>query len=274
MSDAGDPDAAEDDSSRRRLLVLLGSGLLAVVGAGFGTSPRFDDDPASDPDLSIEYDVTADRPPSSTPTPAGEATDADPTPAPDTPVDDGGSTERPSDPTADGSPADGSGWLDGDRDPPPAGTGTAVSPDDPVAAAVPPLDLDDVAPGDGGTVDLSLSLSGSPARLWVRGTVTDVAEGGVTDAERSAGDGGPPGELQEYVRVRLWYDDTDGRPVYEGSLAGLDAVSGWIPLTDACVAAGAHAVRFRWELPADAPNRVQTDSVSFSLGVAADAGEC
>lgn len=274
MSDAGDPDATADDSSRRRLLVLLGAGLLAVVGAGFGALPRFDDDPAPDPDLSIEYDVTADRTPTPAPTPAGGATDADPTPVPDAPADDDGPTGQPADPPAGESTADGSDLADGDRDPPSAGPGRAATPDDPVAAAVPPIDLDDVAPGDGGTVDLSLSLSGSPARLWVRGTVTDVAEGGVTDAERTAGDGGPSGELQEHVRVRLWYDDADGRPAYEGSLAGLDAVSEWIPLTDACVASGTHAVRFRWDLPADAPNSVQTDSVSFSLGVAADAGEC
>jgi hypothetical protein len=282
-----DPDAPDaDDTARRRLLTLLGGVLLAFLGAGFGVSTRLggdDTEAEAGPDLSVRYTVTPDRSsPTPTPTPesgggTGDTGSAAPPGRADvSPALAGSSSD---DGSSDDSPAD-----DGDDRSPPAGptvspTATPTPSDDLVASAIPPVSLTDVAPGDGGDVDLALSLSGTPARLWVRGDATDFDEGGVLETERTDGDDGPPGELQEYVQVRLWYDaDGDGagdeRTIYEGSLAGLGAVSTWTPLTDACVAPGTHTVRFRWDLPADAPNRVQTDSASFSLGVAADASEC
>jgi hypothetical protein len=284
-----DPDAPDqDDTARRRLLTLLGGVLLAFLGAGFGVSTRLGDDTEAEsgPDLSVRYTVTPDRSPP-TPTPesgggTGGAGGAAPPGRPDVSTVSSSADDSSDDGSSAGDsrpPAD-----DGDDRSPP--TGPAVSPtatptpsEDLAASAIPPVSLTDVAPGDGGDVDLALSLSGTPARLWVRGDATDFDEGGVLETERTDGDDGPPGELQEYVQVRLWYDaDGDGaadeRTIYEGSLAGLGAVSSWTPLTDACVAPGSHIVRFRWDLPADAPNRVQTDAASFSLGVAADASEC
>ncbi|WP_251342070.1 hypothetical protein [Haloplanus halophilus] len=273
-----------EDSSRRRLLALFGAVLLAVVGAGTGGSNPLagDDDEVSGPNLSVEYRVTPDRPvPTPTPTPGGGdgagATGPTRPPSDDAtapPSDD--ATTPPSDDATDDATPDGDRSVDGgDR---PVRVASAPS-SELIASAIPPVSLADVSPGDGGVVDLSLSLSGTPARLFVRGTATDFEEGGVTEAERPDDDSA--GELQAHVRVRLWYDaDRDGavgagdRLIYEGPLAGLDAVSGWTPLTDACVGPGTHTVRFRWDLPADAPNVVQTDSASFSLGVAADASEC
>lgn len=294
MSDAETPDASDEDgASRRRLLTLLGGVLLALLGAGFGGSnPLAGDDTEdteSEPDLSVQYTVTPDR---SRPTP---------TPPPDSGGDGaggvGGQTASPdsADVTTGASGPSSDDASVPDDSPPPVGddnddrtpsvgpTATAAPPPstDLVASAIPPVSLTDVSPGDGGVVDLALSLSGSSARLWVRGDATDFDEGDVLEAERTDGDDGSPGELQEYVQVRLWYDaDGDGdegtgdRVIYEGPLAGLGAVSAWTPLTDFCVGPGTHTVRFRWDLPADAPNRVQTDSASFSLGVAADASEC
>ncbi|GAB6860755.1 hypothetical protein ACFR97_00930 [Haloplanus litoreus] len=285
MSDAEPPDVSDDGSSRRRLLTLLGGVLLALLGAGFGASNPFagDDteDTTSDPGLSVQYTVTPDRAaPTPTPTPEpGDDPGSDGQTVPPNATD--VTTAAPGTSSGDGSdPDDSRPPGDGDRNPP-AGvdspTPVPTPANDLTASAIPPVSLSDVAPGDGGVVDLALSLSGTPARLWVRGDATDFDEGGVVEAERSDGDGGPPGELQEYVEVRLWYDGDAGagdRVVYEGPLAGLGAVSEWTPLTDSCVDPGTHPVRFRWDLPADAPNRVQTDSVSFSLDVAADASEC
>jgi hypothetical protein len=274
-------DESDEESSRRRLLALLGAALLALIGAGTGVSNLFgrdDGDDESGVDLSVDYDVTPAEPvptPTPTPTPSGGESDADD--AADLP-------ERPNGTAAtdaDGSTADGFPRRDDPDDESDTPRRTATPGDDMVATSVPPVSVAGVEPGDGGTVDLSLTLSGAPARLWVRGDVTAIDEGGTTEAERSAGDDGGTGELQEYVRVRLWYDVDDdgavsgGEPVvYEGTLAGLDARDGWIALTGTCVAPGTHTARFRWDLPSDAPNVVQTDGVSFSLGVAADTSEC
>ena len=282
---SGEPD--EESSSRRRVLALLLAGLLALLGAGAGVSNFFTDDGDEDGvDLSVDYTVTPDDPtptPTPTPTPgagssADEATDPPERPDDTTATD----TGSPAEPT----PTDVPIPYDAD-DPAPDAAATAppTTPgDDPVTASIPPVSVENVEPGDGGTVDLSLTLSGSPARLWVRGDVTAVDEGGTTEAERSAGDTGEPGELQDHVQVQVWYDDDGdgtadaGEPVvYEGTLAGLGAAGdddGWIPLTATCAAPGTHVATLRWTLPSDAPNTVQTDGVSFSLGVAADTSGC
>jgi hypothetical protein len=282
VSDASDPD--DGRSSRRRLLALLGAGGLGLLGAGFGGTAPFDDDSAPDPDLSVERSAVPDRTdPTPTPTPGtGTGSDVDPTltptPGPGTDTGPGPGVDQTETPSGSAAPP-----TDHDSDATDAGRerarsvaspGTAL-PDGAAAAAVPPIDLADVMPGDGGVVDLSLSLSGTPARLLIRGTVTETTESGVTEPERSAGDDGPPGELQRHVRVRLWYDRDGGdRVIYEGPLGGLDALSEWTPVTDACVTPGTHVVRLRWSIPESAPNRMQTDSATFLLGVAADASGC
>jgi hypothetical protein len=275
-------DGPDEESSRRRVLALLAAALLALIGAGTGVSNLLGDD-EDGVDLSVDYDVTPDEPvptptPTPTPTPGGGGSDADgATAPPERP--DGTAATGPSGATTD----DGLPRRDDPDDDPDDPRRTTVPGDGVVTTSIPPVSVADVEPGDGGTVDLSLALSGAPARLWVRGDVTAVDEGGTTEAERSAGDGGGAGELQEYVRVRLWYDaDADGDGAvgggesvgYEGTLAGLDARDGWVALTEACVSPGTHTVRFRWDLPPDAPNVVQTDGVSFSLGVAADTSGC
>jgi len=284
----------EDESSRRRLLVLLLAAFLALVGAGTGVTNFLDgrDDGDDGLDLSIDYSVTPDEP-NATPTPAANPSSSggggnppidvtDPSEGSDT-TDDGTESETTTDEPRQFDDSDDDRRSTG-AGPEPTTTTTVTPGSDLVTSSIPPVSVSDVEPGDGGVVDLSLTLSGSPARLWVRGTATDFAERGLVEAEQSAGDAGEPGELQEYVQVRLWYDgDDDGRVdggdnlVYEGTLADLDTLDGedgWVPLTEACVPPGTHTARFRWELPTDAPNTVQTDSASFSLGVAADASAC
>jgi len=283
---------SDDESSRRRLLALLGAALLALLGAGTGVSNFFggdDDDEGDGVDLSVDYSVTPDDPaatPTPTPSPGGgEESADDATDPPEQPDVTAGTDEgAESDPTPTGTP-----WYydDPDDDPrsraPGAGTPTPTTTPNGelVAASIPPVSVSDVDPGDGGTVDLSVTLSGSPARLWIRGDVTDADEGGTNEVERSAGDTGEPGELQNHVQMQVWYDadgdgtvDGDENAVFEGTLADLDARDDWIALTDACVTPGTQSIRVRWDLPSDAPNVVQTDGVSFSLGVAADTSEC
>ena len=272
-------DASDEESSRRRLLALLAAALLALLGAGTGLFGNDDGDDGVD--LSVDYDVTPDEPvptptPTPTPTPGGGGSGADG--ATDSPERPDGTAGTDADDSTSATPPRRDDSDDESNNP---RTPTGTPGGELVAASIPPVSVADVEPGDGGTVDLSLTLSGSPAQLWVRGDVTAVDEGGTTEAERSAGDTGGTGELQEYVRVQLWYDaDGDGavsggeRVVYEGTLAELDARDGWITLTEGCVAPGTHTARFRWDLPSDAPNVVQTDGVSFSLGVAADTSGC
>lgn len=278
---SGDPD--EEESSRRRVLALLLTAVLALIGAGAGVSNFLDGDEEETDgvDLSVDYTVTPDeRTPTPTPGGGGERSADEATDSPEQPDATTGTAGADDEPTATDVP------IPYDADDPPSDASATTTPpapgDDLITASTPPVSVENVEPGDGSTVDLSLTLSGSPARLWVRTEATDFDEGGTSEAERSAGDTGPPGELQRYVEVRLWYD-ADGTAgsaenvVYEGSLAGLadfGGDGGWVPLTEACVTPGDHTATLRWELPGDAPNVVQTDAASFSLGIAADTSEC
>jgi hypothetical protein len=289
---SGDPDAEE--SSRRRLLALLGAAVLTLVGAGAGVSNFLgggdDESEADGIDLSVDYSVTPDEPtatpaPTPTPTPGGGTSSADGT----ADLSEGSDTTRTDEGTeSESTPTEVPRRYDDPDDDPRSrttaggATTSATTPgDELVTTAIPPVSVADVEPGDGGTIDLSVTLSGGPARLWVRGDVTATEESGTSEVERSAGDDGEPGELQDYVQVQVWYDaDGDGTVddsedvVFEGTLAELEARDGWLALTEACVTPGAHTARVRWDLPSDAPNVVQTDSVSFALGIAADTSEC
>lgn len=304
MSDESPPSGEEEESSRRRLLALLLAAVLALVGSGTGIRNLFgnDDEDGSGggPSLSIDYSVTPDdREPTPTPTPTadrgvssvtyprnpdqsdanaesggsdeGSDTESSPTPEP-------WREDDPDDP-----PQSGGGGTTADvatATPTPAPTPTPTAPSDLVETSIPPVSVADVAPGDGGDVELALTLSGSPARLWVRGEANGFEERGFSESERGLDDTSDVGELQDHVQVRLWYESTAGDvTIYEGPLAGLDGVGGpegWAPMTEACVAPGKHTVHLRWDLPADDPmvNEVQTDAASFSLSVAADANEC
>ena len=148
---------------------------------------------------------------------------------------------------------------------------------------VPVIELADVKPGDCGTLTTTLYVCGNPSRLWLAVDVVDAAENDRRPEEILAGDETVDvGELGELVDVTVRIDadgvvDGTDRVVYEGTLAGLGAAGdddGWIPLTATCAAPGTHVATLRWTLPSDAPNTVQTDGVSFSLGVAADTSGC
>ncbi|MCG1003746.1 MULTISPECIES: SipW-dependent-type signal peptide-containing protein [Halobacterium] len=164
----------------------------------------------------------------------------------------------------------------------------------------PVIDLDDVKPGDSGSVAYSVHLFDEPGYVWLGGSLDDNSEGAVTEPELDAaaeddpGDGSSAGELLDAVEVTLWYDDGDEtresdetppeRPlVFEGTLGGLLAtVDDGIPLDGDPGTAGRDCfpqdqpgdeqvryVGFEWELPASVGNVVQGDSVTFDLTFAA-----
>jgi hypothetical protein len=277
-----------EDSSRRRLLALFATLLFTLFGAGTGTLTFLSGDGDGDGDgegaggldLSVDYSVNPD--PSTTPTDGGTEGDGSDSAADPDGTDGSPGTEAPFvTPPGDSSSDDGDDSPSDDDSRSSERRRTDPAADDLVASSVPPVSVPELMPGDGGDVDLSLSLSGSPARLWVRADVTDTTERAVVEPERSAGDTDQSGELHEHVRVRLWCDLDDdgtidsGEPVaYDGTLAELDAADDWIALTDSCVSTGDHTVRFRWDVPTDVPNTVQADGATFSLRVGAEASAC
>ncbi|MFB6123275.1 MAG: hypothetical protein ABEJ78_07430 [Haloferacaceae archaeon] len=256
----------DDAPTRRRFVAALAALCIALLGAGFGTSRTFDSAaPDGDGrfDLAVDFNVDRTNPPRPTPTdgstdgPSSQPTDDAP------PSTDG---VAPTDRTSDGDRS----FAPDDDDSLPASTPAPTPQDDDASlfAASQPLTLSDLHPGDEGSVTATLSLSGAPARLWVRGDVSGFDEGALTEPERRAGDDASDGELQTYVDVRLSYDD-DGTAVtvYDGPVTGLPST--WTALSDRCFAPESHTLRLRWSLDADAPNTVQTDALTISFGVAA-----
>ncbi|WP_251343717.1 hypothetical protein [Haloplanus halophilus] len=155
-------------------------------------------------------------------------------------------------------------------------------------AGVPVVSLDDVKPGDCGTVTADLYVCANPSRLWLAVGLVAAAENDHRPEEVAAGDATPAtGELGDVVEVTVWIDaDGDGvvgddeRVLYEGTLAGLTTdAAGGLPVTvdddgaPACVDGpdGPVPVALSWCLPLDGPdhNRAITDAVRFDLRFAA-----
>jgi predicted ribosomally synthesized peptide with SipW-like signal peptide len=171
----------------------------------------------------------------------------------------------------------------------------------------PILDIEDVKPGDSGSISFSLHLFDNPGYIWLDGSLVEARENGVTEPERTdAEETGAPSEtatsldndveLLDEIRVTVWYD-TDGdaeidadEPVLLGGNEDptanptlrqvLDLLStGYgVPLDGSgAVNVGAagracfensttHYVGFRWELPVDHANEVQSDGIAFDVG--------
>ncbi len=154
----------------------------------------------------------------------------------------------------------------------------------------PVIDLDDVKPGDSGSVAYSVHLFDEPGYVWLGGSLDANREGAVTEPELDAPveddpvDGSSAGELLDAIEVTLWYDDGDETPlVFEGTLGELlAAVGDGLPLDGNPETAGRDCfpqdqpgdeqvryVGFEWTLPASVGNAVQGDSVTFDLTFAA-----
>jgi hypothetical protein len=150
-------------------------------------------------------------------------------------------------------------------------------------ASVPVVELDDVKPGDCGSVAADLYVCANPSRLWLAVGLISAAENTHRPEEVAAGDDTPAvGELGDLIEVTCWVDgDGDGvlgddeRVLYEGTLTGLTTdAAGGLPVTvddgaPACVdgADGPVPVVLSWCLPLDGPDhdRAITDAVRFDL---------
>jgi len=175
----------------------------------------------------------------------------------------------------------------------------------------PIIDLDDVKPGDSGTVSFSLHLFDNPGYIWLNGGLSEARENGHTEPENddpdTVGEADEVAtsldndvELLDEIRITVWYDadgdaevdadepvllggnaDPTANPTLRQLLALLSTGDG-IPLDgDGNVEAGAvgracfensttYYVGFRWELPVDHANQIQSDSVSFDVGFYAE----
>jgi hypothetical protein len=169
---------------------------------------------------------------------------------------------------------------------------------DVIEGSGPVLALDDVLPGDRGTLVVGLDVdeqATDPVEIWFRGAVTDDAENGVNEPEYAAGDDTPEaGELDEAAVVELWMDESpigscDGLRNYDEALraplvarapfasafgpsTGVGSEAG-VRLFDTCLDPGTlRCVALSWSLPEDASDRVQGDSLAFDFAFAA--GPC
>jgi predicted ribosomally synthesized peptide with SipW-like signal peptide len=86
-----------------------------------------------------------------------------------------------------------------------------------LAEAGPVLDLEDVKPGDSGTVSVSLHLFDNPGYVWLNGGLVEARENGRTEPEASDGDETGAAdevattldgdvELLDEIRATIWYD--------------------------------------------------------------------
>jgi hypothetical protein len=160
------------------------------------------------------------------------------------------------------------------------------------------VSLGNVLPGDGGTLVVGLQAADADLNVWFRPVVTADAENGQSEPEAVAeGPDDGTGELGDLTAVRFWLDNSvvfgacDGQPdLFEppvptadgsdpsGSLTDVTGAFGdgvRLPFDgadgcpDALPAGGNRCVGFRWDLPSDVGNEVQTDSLEFALEFAA-----
>lgn len=161
----------------------------------------------------------------------------------------------------------------------------------------PQLSVDGVLPGDRGTLTLAIEPAVETDPLQLTLLVPSYAnhENGVSEPEQAANDGGAPGDLGGAIEASLWYDagvlgvgEAGGQnarkeateplvtPDATGSLDDVAAALGDgvllspDPFTDdpVCLTAGESVVvTLSWKVPEDTGNRIQGDSVSFSLAV-------
>lgn len=157
------------------------------------------------------------------------------------------------------------------------------------------ISLSDVLPRDTGTVSVRLTVTDAgdlEVLPELSLTLTGTAENGINEVEQEAGDTDSDGELQNYLDVKLWYDEGLANydplggdnaeqdmgeslisPDAEGTLAEVAAAVDGVALDDAgCLGEGdSITVAFGWELTDDADiNVVQTDSVTFDLEITAE----
>jgi len=173
--------------------------------------------------------------------------------------------------------------LDPPADPCPNGLGDADN-------APPAIELADVKPGDFGSVVFDFALCDNPGFVWLRGSLRDAAENGVTEPEADA-DAERDGvvELLDAVEAAVWTDDGDGvqdpneslvasgtlRQVLNALTAGeglglagdLDPTSVGGEGRNCFSTNTTHSVVLAWRVPTDVGNEIQSDRVVFDVGL-------
>ena len=166
----------------------------------------------------------------------------------------------------------------------------------------PVVRLADVKPGDFGSVTVSFALCDNPGFVRAVGRLRTAAENGLTEPEREDADedgdsGGDRVELLDAARAAVWVDDGDGYQDAGESLAVAGTLretltalerrdsrgplgvllSGNTPAeagggrgVNCFAAAETHSVVFAWWLPVDHANEIQSDSVTFDVGLFAE----
>lgn len=160
-------------------------------------------------------------------------------------------------------------------------------------ASGPVLTVENVLPGDRGTLAVGLEVAdddalAEPVDVWLRGRITDDAENGVNEPELAAGDAAAGnGELDDELVVEVWRDDSplgscngrkDGTELLGSSLVGAAPLS--VAFGDS-TAVGSEPGRrvygsvapgerrclgLQWSLSfAAATNRSQGDGVAFDV---------
>ncbi|MFW6458644.1 MAG: hypothetical protein ACOCY6_04430 [Halodesulfurarchaeum sp.] len=164
--------------------------------------------------------------------------------------------------------------------------------------AGPVLTLSNVLPGDFGTLVVGLEVveeeAPDPIALWLAGELTESAENGINEPERSAGDTTPDtGELDEAATIEVWSDSSvlgscDGLRTLEESLRApiverdsfssvfdpaAAIVNEGVRVFDDCLGPGTiRCVALGWALPKNTGDQVQGDSLAFDFHFAA--GPC
>jgi hypothetical protein len=144
-----------------------------------------------------------------------------------------------------------------------------------VAGPVPLFDLADLAPGDHGEVELTITNE-MPTSARFSMQIVDLRSDdfGCNEPESEAGDtscGQDDGELDAALELTLREAPSDGTTL--GALR-TDRLSAWADLgveDPSTLTAGAtRTYTIEYELPADATNLVQSDRVSFALDLRLD----
>ena len=153
----------------------------------------------------------------------------------------------------------------------------------------PAIDLTDVKPGDFGSVAFDFALCDNPGFVWLRGQLTAAEENGRTEPESAAAaetDGVV--ELLDAVQAAIWVDDGDAiqgsaslvasgtlRQVLNALTAGEglglpgDASAGQFGGQGRnCFSTNtAHSVVLAWRVPVAVGNEIQSDRVTFDVGL-------
>ncbi|MFC7097899.1 SipW-dependent-type signal peptide-containing protein [Halobaculum marinum] len=154
--------------------------------------------------------------------------------------------------------------------------------------------LDDVKPGDSGSVKFCFEIDDNPSYMWACGDLTE-AENGMTEPEMDVDETADAGELGAAISATLSYcEEVDGETIVgeeiaSGSLADLfailaggvaldgDGVAGLVPgeqamydepvldESEAVVAVTGPCLCLEWEIPTSVGNEIQTDSLEMML---------